>query len=110
VLLTADLLGVTAAMRQRVGARWASVPRVDTRHCRKNPVVETLTGPAYQRIYGKAELDRLTERNQCPENERLCGQAVWLTQTMLLGPRSDMDQIADAVRKVQRHAADLRSL
>ena len=73
-------------------------------------VVETLAGRAYQRIYGKAELDRLAERNQCPENERLCGQAVWLTQTMLLGPRSDMDQIAEAVRKVQRHASDLRSL
>ena len=34
-------------------------------------------------------------------------EAVWLTQTMLLGPRRDMDQIADAVRKVQAHAARL---
>jgi perosamine synthetase len=73
-------------------------------------VVETLAGRGYQRIYGKAELDRLTERNQCPQNERLCGEAVWLTQTMLLGPRTDMDQIAEAIRKIQRHAADLRSL
>ena len=73
-------------------------------------VVETLAGRAFQRIYGKAELDRLAERNQCPQNERLCTEAVWLTQTMLLGPRSDMDQIADAILKIQRHAGDLRSL
>ncbi len=73
-------------------------------------VVQTLAGRGYQRIYGKAELDRLAERNQCPQNERLCGEAVWLTQTMLLGPRTDMDQIAEAIRKIQRHSADLRSL
>ena len=73
-------------------------------------MVETLKGRGYQRIYGKAELDRLVERNQCPENERLCNEAVWLTQTMLLGPRSDMDQIAEAIRKIQRHAGELRSL
>ncbi len=77
---------------------------------REPSIVETLSGRAYQRIYGKAELDRLAERNQCPENDRLCGEAVWLTQTMLLGPRTDMDQIAEAIRKIQRHAADLRSL
>jgi perosamine synthetase len=77
---------------------------------REPSVVETLAGRGYQRIYGKAELDRLTERNQCPQNERLCGEAVWLTQTMLLGPRTDMDQIAEAIRKIQRHAGELRSL
>lgn len=73
-------------------------------------VVQTLAGRSYQRIYGTTELQRLAERNQCPENDRLCTQAVWLTQTMLLGPRGDMDQIAEAVRKIQRHAADLRTI
>ncbi len=67
-------------------------------------VVETLAGRAYQRIYGKAEIDRLVERTRCPQNARLCAEAVWLTQTMLLGPRADMDQIAEAIRKIQRHA------
>jgi len=77
---------------------------------KESSVVETLAGRGYQRIYGKAELARLAERNLCPGNDRLCGEAVWLTQTMLLGPRTDMDQIADAIRKIQRHCADLRSL
>ena len=47
------------------------------------------------------------ERSQCPQNDRLCGEAVWLGQTMLLGPRRDMDQIAEAARKVSAHAARL---
>jgi hypothetical protein len=40
-------------------------------------------------------------------NDRLCEEAVWFTQTMLLAPRSAMDQIAEAVRKVRTHAAEL---
>jgi dTDP-4-amino-4,6-dideoxygalactose transaminase len=73
-------------------------------------IVETLRSPGYERIYGKAELARLADRNRCPDNARLCRQAVWLTQTMLLGPRGDMDQIADAVARIQRHAGQLRTL
>ena len=73
-------------------------------------ITETLRSPGYERIYGKAALARLAERNRCPENARLCRQAVWLTQTMLLGPRSDMDQIAEAVARIQRHAAELRTI
>jgi perosamine synthetase len=40
-------------------------------------------------------------------NDRLCEEAVWFTQNMLIGGRSDMDQIAEAVRKIQAHAAEL---
>lgn len=63
----------------------------------------------YHKIYPAKLLDEWEERNQCPANDRLCDEAVWLTQTMLLGPRSDMDQIAEAVRKIQAGAAGLRS-
>lgn len=69
------------------------------------PVVEqTLASSAYRRIYPDAELARLRERNRCPQNDLLCTQAVWLTQTMLLGPRRDMDQIAEAIAKIHQHA------
>jgi hypothetical protein len=37
----------------------------------------------------------------------LCEEAVWFTQTMLLGPRSDMDDIAAAIAKVRRAAPEL---
>jgi hypothetical protein len=60
------------------------------------------------RIYGEKHLNDWYERNSHrPANDRLCGEGVWLTQNMLLGPKSDMDQIAEAVRKIQKHAGAL---
>ena len=47
------------------------------------------------------------ERTRCPVNDRLCGEGVWFGQTMLLGPQSDMDDIATAIRKIYGAAADL---
>jgi perosamine synthetase len=73
-------------------------------------LAETLASRAYQRIYDAATLRDWQERNACPQNDRLCSEAVWLTQNMLLGPRSDMDQIAEAVRKIQAHASRLTTL
>jgi dTDP-4-amino-4,6-dideoxygalactose transaminase len=70
-------------------------------------LARTLDSPGYRRIYGEAGIRSLVERNRCPQNERLCGEAVWLTQTMLLGPPRDMDQIAEAVRRIQRHAREI---
>ena len=70
-------------------------------------LAHTFATPAYQRIYGKAVLDGWEARNRTPANDRLCEQAVWLTQTMLLGPRQDMDQIVEAVRKIQKHAGEI---
>jgi len=66
---------------------------------------DTLTSRGFRRIYGERAFADWRERNQCPQNDRLCAEAVWLGQTMLLGPRGDMDQIAEAARKVQTHAA-----
>ena len=74
----------------------------------KEPFLEeTLTGPGFRTIYAKERIDSWREQNRCPQNDRLCTEAVWLVQTMLLGPKKDMDDIAEAVRKVQRTAAQL---
>ena len=66
---------------------------------------EVFASKAYQRVYPAAVLKEWTERNHCPANDRLCGEAVWLTHPMLLGPREDMDAIVTAVRKIHGHAA-----
>jgi dTDP-4-amino-4,6-dideoxygalactose transaminase len=74
----------------------------------KEPFLEAaLSGPGYRKVYSKPQLDTSLDGNRCPQNDRLCTEAVWLTQTMLLGPRKDMNDIADAVRKIQTHAAQL---
>jgi dTDP-4-amino-4,6-dideoxygalactose transaminase len=67
----------------------------------------TLASKGYRRIYPPELLAGWAERNQCPANDQLCQEAVWLTQTMLIGPRSDMDDIANAVEKIHAHAAEL---
>jgi dTDP-4-amino-4,6-dideoxygalactose transaminase len=74
----------------------------------KEPFLKhTFDSRAYRAIYPDKQLAAWTERNHCPANDKLCEEAVWFTQTMLLGPREDMDQIADAVRKIQRQAGAL---
>lgn len=70
-------------------------------------LVNTLATRGYKKIYGEKELARWNERNQCPENDKLCQEAVWLYQANLLGSRTDMEQIAGAIRKVQKYAAEL---
>lgn len=65
----------------------------------------------YTRMYPRELLDyeRYMEQNQCPENDILCNEeAVWFTQNMLLGPTSDMDDIARAIQKVHQNADQLK--
>ncbi|HZT40172.1 MAG TPA: DegT/DnrJ/EryC1/StrS family aminotransferase [Bryobacteraceae bacterium] len=67
----------------------------------------TFATRGYQMIYGKKRLADWFERNQLPANDRLCSEAVWLTQNQLLGSRRDMEQIVEAVRKIKQHASEL---
>ena len=46
-------------------------------------------------------------RIQCPEDDKLTEQAVCFTQNMLLGTKTDMEQIAEAVSKIQKNAGDI---
>jgi dTDP-4-amino-4,6-dideoxygalactose transaminase len=74
----------------------------------RQPFLEhAFSSRGFKAIYSTETLRAWPERNRCPQNELLCEQAVWLTQTMLRGPKRDMDDIADAVLKVQAHAAQL---
>ncbi len=64
----------------------------------------------YLKIYGEQTMREWLERNECPQNDLLANdQAVWFYQTMLLGTKTDMEQIAAAIRKIQQHAAALLS-
>ena len=44
---------------------------------------------------------------RCPNSDRICREAIWLGQDLLLGPRSDMDDIASAFEKVHVHRSSL---
>ena len=65
----------------------------------------------FQKMYPKEMLNfnGYLERNQCPENDRLCNEeAVWFSQSMLLGTRSDMNDIAMAIEKINKNAGKIR--
>ena len=65
--------------------------------------------PHYLRIYGEKTMKQWLERNQCPQNDKLTSEeSLWFFQNMLLGTTRDMDQIAEAVRKIQKHAGELK--
>ncbi len=67
----------------------------------------TLQSRGFRRIFSESRLKQWEERNRCPVNDRLCTEAVWFTQNLLLGSRTDMEQIAEAIRKIQAHAGEL---
>jgi dTDP-4-amino-4,6-dideoxygalactose transaminase len=74
----------------------------------KEPFLKTtLASKGYRALYTPERLARWELQNRCPANDRLCTEAVWLIQNMLLGTRRDMEQIAEAVRKVQANASKL---
>jgi len=47
------------------------------------------------------------EQSPCPASDRLCEQSIWLEHAMLLGPRTDIADIARAFEKVYEHRAAL---
>ena len=74
----------------------------------KQPFLENvIAGRGYQRLFSAPRLKEWRDRNECPVNDRICDEGVWFTQTMLLGPREDMEQIAAAVLKIRAHAGEL---
>ena len=74
----------------------------------KEPFLKAaLESRSYQKLFPENVLRTWEERNECPANNQLCSEAVWFTQNMFLGSMSDMDQIAEAIRKIKKHAGEL---
>ncbi len=78
----------------------------------KEPFIEQrLRSRTFQAVYSKESIDRYMKENHCPANDKLCREnAAGFSQRMLIGSRSDMDQIAEAVRKVHKNAKGLASM
>jgi dTDP-4-amino-4,6-dideoxygalactose transaminase len=75
----------------------------------KEPFIQTvLASKHFKALFPAQQLKEWQERNQCPVNDKLCDEAVWFGQTTFLAGRSDMEQIAAAIRKIQSQAGDLK--
>lgn len=55
------------------------------------------------------DINTYLERNQCPVTDMLCDEeGIWIYQNALLGSRSDMDDIALAIQKVQKNSSEIK--
>ena len=66
-----------------------------------------LNSKSFKRAFPKERLDRYRDELRYPGNDQLCEEAVWFTQNMLLGTKSDIDDIADAIAKVHENKDEL---
>ncbi|MEN6604776.1 MAG: DegT/DnrJ/EryC1/StrS family aminotransferase [Bryobacteraceae bacterium] len=66
-----------------------------------------LNSRGYQRIYSKQRLAQLEERNQLPVNDRLCQEVVWVSPATFVSDRAHMEQIAEAILRIQKHAGEV---
>jgi perosamine synthetase len=70
-------------------------------------IKNSLASRSWKRLFPAETLAKWEERTECPANDKLSEESAWFTQPTLLGPRSDMDQMADAIRKIKSYASEL---
>ncbi len=74
----------------------------------KEPYLKAqIASGVYRKLFGDDGINAWEDRTRCPANDKLCQDAIWFMQTMLLGPRVDMDHIIAAITKIRKYAAEL---
>jgi len=66
----------------------------------------------FMKMYPAQILDykKYMEENQCPVNDRLCEEAVWIQQNILLGEKEDMDDIISAIERIRKNASEIAKM
>jgi len=71
-------------------------------------IEKRLSSRAFRNVYSAERLARYRKENECPENDKICKETgIWLYQSVLLGSRKDMEDIAEAIVKIQKNSAKL---
>ncbi|HLF34924.1 MAG TPA: DegT/DnrJ/EryC1/StrS family aminotransferase [Cyclobacteriaceae bacterium] len=68
---------------------------------------EALNSRGYQRLFPAERLKSYKDENSLPGNDKLCAEAVGLYQSILLGTKSDMDDIVKAIAKIYENRDQL---
>jgi dTDP-4-amino-4,6-dideoxygalactose transaminase len=79
----------------------------DTPMNREGCLDDAFQSKAYQMSYPREKLANYQAENECPACDQLIEETVGFHQSMLLGPRQDMDDIADAVGKIYEYRRKL---
>ena len=70
-------------------------------------IENTLSSRNFQRMYSKEQLDHCRAQIECPDNDKLCSEAVCFSQRVLLGGKEDVEDIANAIEKVYENRKQL---
>lgn len=70
----------------------------------------TFKSKNFQKSYSREVLDikKYKQRNRCPENDKICQEAVWIPQNVLLADKAEIVKIAEAVNKIHNNAESLK--
>ncbi len=71
-------------------------------------IEEALSSKGYKRLFSEQRLNQWREENQLPGNDQLAREAVVFYQSILLGSKSDMDDIVNAVTKIYENRDSLK--
>jgi dTDP-4-amino-4,6-dideoxygalactose transaminase len=71
-------------------------------------IEEALNSRGYKRLFSEQRLKRWREENVLPGNDQLAKEAVTFYQSLLLGSKSDMDDIVNAITKIYENRDALR--
>jgi len=84
-------------------------PMYGTTPLNKQPFIEYhLNLPTFQNIFSKQRLNKYRRENNCPENDKICEETgLMMGQRVLLGTKKDMEDIAEAVAKIQKYSSKL---
>jgi dTDP-4-amino-4,6-dideoxygalactose transaminase len=63
-------------------------------------IEEALNSRGFKRLFPESRLRQWREKNVLPGNDKLCREAITFNQNILLGSRSDMDDIIKAIAKI----------
>lgn len=77
----------------------------------KQPYLEhAFKSKNFRKMYTAEMLDfnKFKTENECPENDKLCVESVWLQQNMLLAEKSDMDDIAAVIERIHKNAEKIK--
>jgi len=70
---------------------------------------EAIASRGFKRLWSAQRLKAYRDSFQeLKGNKQVCETTVAMTQNLLLADRSDMDQIVEAIRKVQAHSAEIK--
>lgn len=72
-------------------------------------IEDQLSSKGYKRLFSEARLKQWREENVLPGNDQLCNEAVTFYQSILLGSRSDMEDIVKAIRKIYQNRDSLKA-